>query len=132
MRWFSENRLSEAQDLIDEAIKRGDTREWTVYYAARIALQRNDPANAAVYLEELIGGDGATHSARVVLAATLVELDLPQRAAVHVDELKEIEGLSAHDQIGLAGLLLALKRPEEAVDVAFQAYRKSPKSAENQ
>ena len=126
----SENRLSEAQELIDEAIKRGDTREWTVYYAARIALQRNDPANAAAHLEELIGGDGATHSARVVLAATLLELDLPRRAAVQVDELVQTEGLSAREQVELAQLLLALKRPEEAIDLAFQAYRKAPKDAE--
>ena len=124
------NRLAEAQTQLDAVIRSEEAPDWVLDYAARIAFQTDDAVTAATHLEELIGRNQSNHSAKLALAHTLLELDLPKRAAVHTDELRRVEGLSARDQMGLAQLLVAMEESDEAIELAYRAYRRSHRSAE--
>ena len=116
--------------MIDVAVGHGTMPDWVLHYAAQIALRRNDRERAAQHLEQLVARGKASDGTRFLLAATLLELDLPERAETHVDALRAAEGLTAADRMRLAQLLLGLKRTEEAVVVALQAYRESPNNPE--
>ena len=127
---MSLKRFSEAQDVINALITRGDAPSWAFDHAARIALHADDPERAAKNLEQLVARDKANHNAKLALTQTLLELDLTERAAGHAEELRHVEGLSALEQMGLAQVFLALKRSKEAMEFAYAAYRKSHRSAE--
>ena len=124
------NRLAEAQRQLDVLISSEEAPDWVLDYAARIAFQADDPVTAATHLEELIGRNQSNHSAKLVLAQTLLELDLPKLATAHIGELRRVEGLSPRDQMGLAQLLVKMEKPDDAIELAYRAYRREHRSAE--
>jgi tetratricopeptide (TPR) repeat protein len=120
------NRLARAQSLVDEHLLKQPQPDWVLDCAAHIAVRRDDPDSAAGFIERIVAGGRATAMARLELVDLLLDIRRRDDALSHLTHLRDnIGSLSPQQRMAMAHLLHRAGESEEALTIAFRAYREA-------
>ncbi len=123
---FEANELARLQTLIDGLARDQQLPVWALALAADIAGRQENEDAAIAHLHELVELDGLNARARIQLARHLLELGRSADAAVQLDGLLEMQQLAPVERMQLAQLLARSERADEAIPLAFGAFRDRP------
>lgn len=124
------HRLPEAQELVDALAAGGALPEWALQASVEIALRQEDRRAAVDQLMELVRRPGGARGVRFELARQLVAQARMSEAAEHVEVLRKQQDLSPTQSMLLAQLMHAVQPSQDALDLAFRAFRAGPADPE--
>jgi tetratricopeptide (TPR) repeat protein/predicted nucleic acid-binding protein len=127
---FEANELVRAQALIDELAGAGPLPDWALGLATDIARRQEDTDAAIAHLTDLVGRETQTENVRIALARMLIENKRHQDAAEHLDALLRWHPPTPRARMQVAQLLHMAGRDNEAVQLAFRAFRGAPNDAD--
>lgn len=123
--------LVRANELLTPHLKTQNPPDWVLDGAAHLALIREDFEGAVELLRQLAERDRATSAARLELARLLVHLKRIQEAQKEIRLLSEnTSALSPKQQMFLAHLRYRAGDAQEAMTLAFGAFRRGPDDPE--
>lgn len=119
------NELTRAAKVIED-LAVGQVPEWALAISVDIAIRRGDTRDAVGALERLAERHPGDRRVRSELARRLLEIGEPDAAKPHLDELAQDNTLTPGERIETAYLLKQAGRNDEAVALAFRAFRSAP------
>jgi tetratricopeptide (TPR) repeat protein len=124
------NRLQQAVSIIQEQFKRDPVPDWAIEYAAHVAMLQEDIDTLIAHLKMLVQRGKATVSAEIQLADSLLEVGRVPEAVDLLRSLPDRHPLSPRDDMGRAHLLRQAGCADEALPIAFRAFRAAPQDPE--
>ncbi|HEY9225358.1 MAG TPA: hypothetical protein VIP11_01845 [Gemmatimonadaceae bacterium] len=120
------DKLSRAQELLDGLATGGEMPTWGIAMTIDIALRREDDDTAIEQLFRLLerAPDGLRE--RITLTRLLIEGGRTADANVQLDELLSLTIERPTPRMQLAQLLYFVGRVDEALPIAFRAFRDAP------
>lgn len=119
------NELTRAARVIED-LAAGPVPGWALVISVDIAIRRGDTRGAIGALERLAERHPSDRRVRSELSRRLLEIGEPTAAKPHLDALAQDSTLTPGERIETAYLLKQAGRNDEAVALAFQAFRSAP------
>jgi tetratricopeptide (TPR) repeat protein len=120
------NDLVRAQALVDSLADKGPLPDWALSLASNIAFRQEDADAAIKHLTALIQREQTANHPRIVLTRALLECGRSEDARPHLDALIAEPTLSPIERMEVAHLLHSAGRYDEALPLAFRAFRDAP------
>jgi tetratricopeptide (TPR) repeat protein len=124
---FLTDNFAEAQRLIDRLAQKAPLPEWALAMSADIAHQQENAQGAAEHLKVLVERTG-DQGVRLELVRRLHELGRYAEAAPYLASLVASPAKPVQ-RMALAQLLSGVGRQQEALSIAFRAFRDAPSDA---
>lgn len=120
---YAMNDLVSADAVVRQAIAQPDPPAWAFAMAANIAVRQDNETEVVRHLTELIERDVATPDARIQLVRFLIELERIDDALPRLGELRELDEAAPVQLMQIAELHRMAGLEEQALNLAFSAYR---------
>ena len=117
------HRLIRAQEVVDALLTNDEPPSWALALAIEIALLREDPEEAIRHLHALSSREGVYPRVRIDLSRWLVEVGRDDDAMPHILLLGEQQNFTPELRMAVAQLHASVARNEEALAIAFDAFR---------
>jgi tetratricopeptide (TPR) repeat protein len=121
--------LSGARAILDYLAQSAPLPAWALAMATDIALRQEDVDTAIDHLSKLVSSPQATYRERIQLTRRLIERRRFTDAEGHIERLQK-EKLDPLASMQLAQLLHQLHRDDEAIRLAYEAFRSAPENPE--
>lgn len=121
------NDLVRAAKLVDDISRTSAAPDWALYIAADIAARQGDTTRAIALLTMIAERRPNDHRVAFELARRLLAMKQPAEATPYLDALTARSNeLSPAERMGVAHLLKEARRGEDAIALAFSAFRTAP------